>query len=128
VSRPIHVAGNAPYVGTGYGQQIDQLTRLLLADEYDVAVTCNYGLQSAKLEWNGLTLYPAGYDVWGNDIGGQYVKHFNADLWITLQDVWVLAEDYCQKLRPAAWAASTHWRAWSPYRRQLPEGGTCRLG
>jgi glycosyltransferase involved in cell wall biosynthesis len=111
VSRPIHVVGNAPYVGTGYGQQIDQLTRLLLADEYDVAVTCNYGLQSAKLEWNGLTLYPAGYDVWGNDvIAGNVRGHFAGRRgWVlTLFDVWVAKGPSWGEMNVASWVPVDH--------------------
>lgn len=105
------VAGNAPWVGTGYGQQINLLTRSLLDAGHEVAVTANYGLQGAKMDWGGMTIYPAGYDTWGNDvIDGHAKAHFGDDRgWvITLFDVWVAQGPAWKMLDVASWVPVDH--------------------
>jgi len=107
----IMTVGNAPWVGTGYGTQINLLTKSLMAAGHDVAHTANYGLQGAKMEWGGMTVYPAGYDMWGNDvIDGNTKAHFDGDRgWvITLFDVWVARGPAWQTLDVASWCPVDH--------------------
>jgi glycosyltransferase involved in cell wall biosynthesis len=104
-------ASNAGFVGTGYGQQTALVTQSLKADGHDVAVMANYGLQGTKLEWQGIPILPAGYDVWGNDvIGGHARTHFGDDRgWvITLFDVWVAKGPSWKELDVASWVPVDH--------------------
>jgi glycosyltransferase involved in cell wall biosynthesis len=108
---PVHVVGNAPFIATGYGTQIDQLTGQLVAAGYDTAVTCNYGLQGARMDWNGMTLYPPGFDVWANDtIGGNARHHFAGRRgWVlTLFDVWVAKGPSWSEMDVASWVPVDH--------------------
>jgi glycosyltransferase involved in cell wall biosynthesis len=108
---PLVVAGNSPWAGTGYGQQIAQLAPQLVADGYDVALAANYGLQGAKLEWDGIPIYPPGFDVWGNDtIGPNSRTHFAGRRgWvITLFDVWVAKGPSWGEMNVASWVPVDH--------------------
>jgi glycosyltransferase involved in cell wall biosynthesis len=108
---PLVVAGNSPWTGTGYGQQIAQLAPQLVADGYDVALAANYGLQGAKLEWDGIPIYPPGFDVWGNDtIGPNSRTHFDGRRgWvITLFDVWVAKGPSWGEMNVASWVPVDH--------------------
>jgi len=108
---PLVVAGNSPWAGTGYGQQIAQLAPQLVADGYDVALAANYGLQGAKLEWDGIPIYPPGFDVWGNDtIGPNSRTHFDGRRgWvITLFDVWVAKGPSWGEMNVASWVPVDH--------------------
>lgn len=104
---------NAPYAGTGYGQQTQQLVRNLNANGHDAVVSAFYGLSGSVLNWEGTTIYPAGYDLYGNDVilaHGQ--NHFGGDLLdgliITLVDVWVLNAANMTRANVACWTPIDH--------------------
>jgi len=102
---------NAPWAGTGYGQQTDLVTRSLVADGHDVALFVNYGLAGSQLDWEGMKVYPPAYDIWGNDvIKGHALHHFREDRgWvITLFDVWVAQGPAWRELDVAAWVPIDH--------------------
>jgi len=105
------VTGNAPWAPTGYGQQVDLLTRSLSHDGHDVAIAPNYGLQGAQLEWHGMPVMPPGYDVWGNDtIQGHASAFFGKDPgWvISLMDVWIARGPAWKNLDVASWVPIDH--------------------
>lgn len=109
----ILIHSNAPFVGTGYGQQANQLARHLQADGHDVAVSAFYGLSGALLNWGGMNVYPGGYDMWGNDVLERHAAHhFGGDqrdgLVITLVDAWVLNPDVLSRLYTACWTPVDH--------------------
>lgn len=99
---------NAPHVGTGYGIQANSLLpRLMQHPNIDkIGIFGYWGIQG------GLTQLPVGRgipgireislahypisktDGWGNDVVGEHAQHFNADVVISLMDIWVLANDY----------------------------------
>ncbi len=56
------------------------------------------------MDANGIRIYPMHIEPFGNDIIGAHAKHFGADLVITLQDIWILPDDYVDRFRPAKWA------------------------
>ena len=96
-STPLRIlfASNAPFANTGYGTQTSQLTQRMVRDGHSVAVACNYGLEGATMEWNGVFLYPRGMSGYSEDVMKAYSMHWaaqNATLpctVITLYDVWV---------------------------------------
>ena len=104
---------NSPYAPTGYGQQTNQLARNLLADQHGVAISAFYGLSGSILNWEGITIYPAGYDLYGNDVVLAHAQnHFEGDvlggLIITLVDVWVLSAANMTRANVACWTPVDH--------------------
>lgn len=99
---------NAPHVGSGYGVQANSLLpRLMLHPNIqDIGIFGYYGITGGLTELPvgqnipgvqtvQLAHYPIGNaNAWGNDVVAQHAKHFDADVVITLMDVWVLDEDY----------------------------------
>jgi len=102
---------NAPWAGTGYGQQTDLFTELMQADGHDVAILANYGLNGAPRGWKGMPVYPGGYDVWANDVLPLHARHhFGQDngLIITLCDVWVIKNPMLKEMTVASWVPVDH--------------------
>jgi glycosyltransferase involved in cell wall biosynthesis len=104
---------NAPWVGTGYGQQTALFAPRLKALGHDLALMAFYGLNGRPMEWEGLTVYPGGIDSWGNDVLAAFAAyHFGGDPrggWtITLQDAWTLEAPALRELRLASWVPIDH--------------------
>jgi len=103
------VLGNAPWVGSGYGEQIALLVPRLKAMGHEVAVAANYGLQGTIAPWNDVVVYPAHGDS-GNVSVGFYAEHFEADMVLCLHDSWVMKPDaWPKELRMAMWAPVDHY-------------------
>lgn len=106
-------ASNAPWCGTGYGQQTALVTARLHRDGHDVAIATNYGLQGAKTGWEGMDVLPGGYDQFSNDIipahAEQHLGGEPGDGWlITLFDVWVFKNPRFQHFNTASWVPVDH--------------------
>ncbi len=107
------VHSNAPWAGTGYGSQCQDLVRGLNANGHDAVVSAFYGLSGSILNWEGTTIYPAGYDLYGNDVILAHAQnHFGGDLLggliITLVDVWVLNAANMTRANVACWTPIDH--------------------
>ena len=61
-------ASNAPYVESGYGTQTAQVIRRLAKDGHKVAVSVNFGLDGATSSWEGIPLYPRGFELHSADV------------------------------------------------------------
>lgn len=100
---------NAPWVKTGYGVQSNSLLPRLaklpaFAEGGEIALLAYYGIQGGVSEQEiGLDVpvdrikvecYPARSDPWGNDVIADHTVAFNADLVITLFDLWPLAAEF----------------------------------
>ena len=96
---------NAPWAPTGYGQQCALIARSLRNLGHEVAISAFYGLQGGIVNWEGFTVYPGGLHEFGDDVVDSHAKHFGADAFITLQDVWPLSRDLGQRGIP--WVAIT---------------------
>lgn len=92
--RRILWVSNAPWVGSGYGQQTATFTKMLKDAGFDVHILANYGLSGSVSEWSGIPVYPSFWNVWGNDAIESYCEMLRPDLVITLCDVWVLDENF----------------------------------
>ena len=97
---------NAPWARTGYGNQTLLFAPRLQKLGHEVAVTAFYGLEGGVLNWNGIKVYPRGYDGFGLDVMSAHAAHFHADILITLMDAWVV--------NPALIMAGTRWVPWFP--------------
>ena len=101
----IMYASNAPWCASGYGiQGRSLLPRLKALDVVDdIAVFAWFGLQGGGTFANGLPVYPAGLDPYGNDMYGAHCGHFRADILITLIDAWVIKPNVVEDIKPALW-------------------------
>ena len=101
--------GNPPFVGSGYGEQANLFIPRMRALGHDMAAVANWGLNGVKLEWDGLTVYPAD-GAWGNRTTKTYADHHKADLVVALCDAWVLEPDkWPDGFRMAIWAPIDHY-------------------
>lgn len=103
---------NAPWAATGYGQQTRIFTPKIRDEGHDVAISAMFGLGGASSTWEGMTVYPAGYDAYGNDALPSYALNHLGDRnhgWvITLFDVWPLNNPYLKDFHVAAWVPIDH--------------------
>jgi glycosyltransferase involved in cell wall biosynthesis len=111
----ILIHSNGPHVKTGYGVQTRQLSEHLHDAGHDVAVSCTYGVQGEILPFGKrqILLYPAGYEVNGNDIIHSHaLHHFGGDAtggWIIpLLDMWCLQNPILEDFNIAAWTPVDH--------------------
>jgi hypothetical protein len=95
-SPRIHWFSNHPAMPTGYGTQSAQVLKRLKKRGHPTSVHTNFGHMAGVGKWNGMRVFPMGYDAWSQDL---IVKHYEsvrdeADsplVLSTLCDVWVLA-------------------------------------
>lgn len=97
-------SSNSPFCTTGYGTQTASTTTHLQRMGHDMAIFAFFGLAGSKVDWGDIPIYP-------NDPGDFGIKHakmffddWQADILITLVDVWVLGD-----LNP-----SLRWVPWIP--------------
>lgn len=84
------ISSNAPWSTTGYGQQMAELAPLIRDAGYPVAVSCFYGLQGGIVGIDGILCYPGLGDPYGADAILHHSRDFQADVVITMQDIWTL--------------------------------------
>lgn len=96
MSLKILLMSNAPFVFSGYGQAAHYLLKIFQKLHHEVACFAYYGLEGKVMQWEGIDLYPRGFDPYGNDIVEAHAAKFGADLVITNLDVWVL-QNFGQK-------------------------------
>lgn len=100
-------SSNAPWASSGYGVQGQSLLpRLAELPEIDgrdnIGIFAWYGLQGGIHNVSGFRVYPAGADAYGNDIIAAHTRDFQADVVISLIDVWVM-HGTAEKVKPALW-------------------------
>lgn len=83
---------NAPFVPTGYGNQMQYLVSTLPGMGYEIAVVCNYGLEGKIMPISDrVVLYPGGENNPIRDAAVVYAaQDFNPEVVISLLDVWAL--------------------------------------
>lgn len=96
------ISSNSIHTKTGYGTQSKGLANALKAMGHQVAVFAWYGLQGGMIRAGGIDIYPRLRHPYGDD-AAIIARDFDADLLITLQDVWVLSENFAESL-PCPWA------------------------
>lgn len=99
---------NSPLVGTGYGSQTATFApRLRDQLGHDVEISAYWGLGGSVINWEGMTVYP-GDEQWGNRLLPMLCKQADADVVITLMDVWVLTAKRIEDLPLASWVPVDH--------------------
>lgn len=105
---------NAPWAPTGYGTQTKLVVSRMVADGHKIAVAANYGLEATMTDNDGITVYPRGFDVMGNDVIGPYyddwVRQYpNArHAMFTLYDVWVFNSPRFDDIPTVSWVPIDH--------------------
>jgi len=109
---PLLFHSNAPFVPTGYGQQTG-IFAPKLNEKYDTGISCIYGLEGARLSWNGIVCYPG----LAPDCGDKYLAsnakaHFGGDIRggivMTLFDVWAMNPARVRQMNACCWVPVDH--------------------
>jgi len=103
---------NAPWVPTGYGNQVGLFAHGL-AERHELAVSAFYGLEGARLNWNGIQVFPGLGGEYGNVCLEKHAESwFRGDvrggLVLTLIDVWVLNPQMAQTMNFSCWVPVDH--------------------
>lgn len=80
---------NSPWSKTGYGVQTALFATRLHNAGHPVGIVCYYGLEGGALNFNGVMCYPKAVNPYGQDIMGAHAQAFNADIVLSLMDIWV---------------------------------------
>ena len=89
-------ASPAPWCFSGYGVVSANVVPRLAAAGHEVAIFAVYGHKGAPTAWNGIQVYGNEANDWGNALGQHYYKEWNADILLTLFDIWV-SPDWTKK-------------------------------
>lgn len=106
MNYPILWYSNAPWCGTGYGQQTALFTPKLKERNFDVAIAANFGLQGAPIHWGEIPVLPGGQTEFSADIlAGHYAFHVgkHKGLLFGLFDAWVQPPDVWGSIPSAIW-------------------------
>jgi len=122
---------NAPFSSTGYGQQTGLVTPHLV-EHYDLSISSFYGLNGARLDYNGVTILPGFEGDYGNKTLPTHAERvFGGDLRgglvVTLLDVWVLDPLRMRHLDMACWVPVDHEPAPPMVKRFFAESGAIPL-
>lgn len=90
-------------MGSGYGIQTALVAPRIKAKGHDIIIGTFGGLVGAPLNWDGMTVLPAGQDAYGSDVIPAHAYHAQADLLITLMDAWALNGSLMKDVPLAAW-------------------------
>jgi glycosyltransferase involved in cell wall biosynthesis len=99
----IHALGNAPWVASGYGQQLALLLPRLKAAGHTVSMTANFGHEGRAANIDGITTFSKGFDTYGADIVDMNAAVMGADLILTCIDAQVLNPKRLQKIPWLCW-------------------------
>jgi glycosyltransferase involved in cell wall biosynthesis len=106
---------NAAWASTlaGYGNQTALVTQRLARAGHDVAISAFWGLQGAVLDWQGIRVYPGGFDPYGSQALPLHARDwFGGDpgggVVITLVDAWVMDPAKLRDLHVGMWAPVDH--------------------
>ncbi len=94
---------NAAFTRTGYGTGTRAVVKRLLKDGHDVQVMAYWGLQGARLEWDGIPHMSPRVDTWGNDFIAETHQRLKAHLTIIHRDNWVTDTALGAEIPLAAW-------------------------
>lgn len=98
---------NSPHTSTGYGTQIRSLTTYLQDAGYEVAIAANSGIGDQALSWQGIDVYPNRGDPFNAKLVKEYADYFEADVILTLYDLWGFPARVREEL-------GYPWIAWTP--------------
>ena len=107
-------SSNAPWAPTGYGTQTKQVVTRMAADGHHVAVAANYGLEATMTTWEGIDVFPKGYDGYSQDILSAYFRDWSRQhpddraVLFTLYDAWVFSNPALDDIPIVSWVPIDH--------------------
>jgi glycosyltransferase involved in cell wall biosynthesis len=115
----ILISSNAPWSTSGYGQAVFDLLPLIKEEGYEIACSAFYGLAGGKINWIGqsaitqepqiIPVYPIVNHTYGSDAMVLHGRHFQADITMSLQDIWPMnPQDLQQVNRFIPWNPVDH--------------------
>ena len=89
---------NHPAASTGYGVQTAQVVRRMVADGHKVAILNNFGVSGQMSTWEGIDVFPQGWDGYSNDVAVAHHSAWSAagpekPVLLTLYDTWVYEDN-----------------------------------
>lgn len=108
-------ASNAPWTGSGYGQQTLQVCKRLVADGHELAIAANHGLHGTSIgrsDLPGVPILPQGFEEVGNDVLPAHYAMWAAEgptLLIGLYDVWKYDAARFEGIPSAWWMPVDHY-------------------
>ena len=108
------MASNAPWAPTGYGTQTRQLLTRMRDDGHHCAVAANYGLEATMTTWEGIDVFPKGFDPYSQDILSAYYRDWTRQhpddrpLLLTLYDTWIFTNPVFDEIPIASWVPIDH--------------------
>lgn len=115
---------NAPWAGTGYGQQTAIFASRLRDLGHEVTISAFYGLQGQGSQWGGITVLPGGMDGYGNDIVAAHAHTTRAELVVVLADAWPMNPEVIKGLPAAMWMPVDCDRLGVADEKMLTDSGT----
>ena len=96
---------NAPFTRSAYGQQTALFVPRIMALGHEVIISSPFSFAGGPLDWNGFKILPAAGDAMGNDIIAANYNYYEADLLLTLCDIFKLAPSVNElaKMNVAHW-------------------------
>lgn len=95
----IYFSSNSSWSPSGYGQQISYLAPLIRDAGFELAMGDFFGLEGGSIEYDGIKQYSKIDHAYGEDGIILHANDFNADVVMTLQDIWVLNPDVLNKVK-----------------------------
>jgi glycosyltransferase involved in cell wall biosynthesis len=100
---------NAPWAPSGYGGQTDLFTRKMLEEGHEVVIAAHYGLHGSVLSPEAkLKILPSGFHAYGEDLMAAHQTMHKPDIYICLQDVWVLGAENIKNANAVMWCPIDH--------------------
>src|SRR5208282_5649657 len=81
---------NAPFVVSAYGRQTALFVPRLAALGHEIIISAPHSFAGSPVDWKGFRVIPAAGDSLGNDIIVANYKYYQADLLLTLCDIFKL--------------------------------------
>ena len=116
------LSSNTPWGTSGYSTQSRLLLKILKYMGHEVAVYAWYGMEGQILHIDGVKVYPRLKHRHGGD-AAVIAKDWDADLVLSLQDIWVLPEAFGDDVR----AAGARWAAYFPIDGTPPPPAVMRM-
>lgn len=109
--RILYFAKDAPSCNSGYGKCVREISTRLKAKGHEFAIFASVGNQGTSLlnSYQGIPIYPATDNIFGEDVCVEHYNHFRAEIYLTQIDIWPL-----QKLHLIANNLLLNWVAYAP--------------
>ena len=94
---------NAPFLSSGYAQQTALWVPRLAELGHEVTISSSFSSSGHMTSWNGFTVLGGGLDAFGSDVLDSHYRYCEADLLITLCDVFAMDAVKLRDLNVAHW-------------------------